>query len=559
MIAVTIDRITISYSATPVVTDLSWEIHDDRIVGFVGPNGCGKSSILKAIVGEVSPGGGTIARRSGLTIGYLPQALAFPPDSCVFGAVRSGAEPLIEVEEALGQVERRLSDPAVYDDEKALSAVLHAQEELLERYDHLGGPGLEARIRSILSALGFREPDFDRPVDELSGGQRKLVGLAARAVSQPDVLLLDEPDNHLDLSGKQYLEQFLRAYPGGVVLVSHDRYLLDLVVDEIVELEGESLTRFPGNYSEYAVEKEHLYARQEQRFADQQKEIHRLEQSAKRLMTWGAVYDNEKFIKRGKAILKRLERMDRVERPHQERRMHLRLAGWRGSTKVLEIKGLEKSFPSTAEPGPVHEILRGLDLLVRHGERVGLVGANGSGKSVLFRTILGEEGPTRGSVALGPSVRTGYYAQEHETLEPTRSLIDHLRYAAGVSEESAMRTLLRFAFTYDQARRPAGDLSGGERSRLQLALIVLSGANFLLLDEPTNNLDIRSAEILEEALESFEGAVLVISHDRYFLDRVVDRIADLEDGTLTSHVGGYSEYAARTRDANSPNGRKDPR
>ena len=546
MIAVTIDRITISYSATPVVSDLSWEVHDDRIVGFVGPNGCGKSSILKAIVGEVSPGGGTIARRTGLTIGYLPQTLSFPPEARVFGAVRQGAAQLIEVEDALAQVERRLTDPSVYEDEIALAAVLHAQEELLERYDRLGGPGLEARIRSILHALGFREPDFDRPIVELSGGQRKLVGLAARVVSRPDVLLLDEPDNHLDLAGKQCLEQFLRAYPGGIVLVSHDRYLLDLVVDEIIELEGGTLTRFVGNYSEYAVEKEQLRARQEQRYADQQKEIRRLEQSAKRLMTWGAVYDNVKFIKRGQAILKRLERMDRVERPHQERRMHLTLSGWRGSTKVLDIQGLAKSFPSTASPAEVQGVLDGLDLLVRHGERVGLVGANGAGKSVLFRIILAEEEPTAGSVVLGPSVRTGYYAQEHETIEPGRSPIDHLRYAAGISEDSAMKTLLRFAFTYDQARRPAGDLSGGERSRLQLALIVRSGANFLLLDEPTNNLDIRSAEILEEALEAFEGAVLTISHDRYFLDRVVDRIVDLEGGSLTNHTGGYNEYAAHT-------------
>jgi len=238
--------------------------------------------------------------------------------------------------------------------------------------------------------------------------------------------------------------------------------------------------------------------------------------------------------------------MERVERPHEERRMHLRLSGWRGSTKVLDVKGLDKSFPSSPPAPGDQSVLSGLDLLIRHGERVGLVGANGAGKSVLFRIILGEEEPTGGSVVLGPSVRIGYYAQEHETLDPSRSLIDHLRYTAGVPENTAMKTLLRFAFTYDQAKRPAGDLSGGERSRLQLALIVLSGANFLLLDEPTNNLDTRSAEILEEALETFEGAVLAISHDRYFLDRVVDRIAKLDGGTLTNYTGGYCEYAVRT-------------
>lgn len=329
------------------------------------------------------------------------------------------------------------------------------------------------------------------------------------------------------------------------MLVSHDRYLLDLVIDEIVELEGGILTRFPGNYSEYAVEKEHQRAVHEKHFADQQKEIHRLEQSAKRLLTWGAVFDNEKFIKRGQAILKRLERMDRIDRPHQQREMKLSISGWRGSTKVLEAVGLSKTYPLGGESSDTKVVLDELDLLIRHGERVGLVGANGSGKSVLFRLIREQEEPTSGEVVRGPSVVTGYYAQEHETLDLNRSLIDNLRHAAGISDTRAMQVLLRFAFTYDQARRPASDLSGGERSRLQLALIVLSGANFLLLDEPTNNLDIRSAEILEDTLEELEGTVLVISHDRYFLDRTVDRIVELENGKLVNYSGGYSEYAVR--------------
>jgi len=548
MIAVSLDRVTVSYGATSVFEHLTWEAHDDRIVGLVGPNGCGKSTILKAIVGEVSPSEGTIARRAGLSIGYLPQSVHFEPGVCVSKAVRNGAKVLESIELELARVEEKLADPAVYEDEAALTAVLHQQEELLRRYDHLGGPGLETRVRSILSALGFDEEDLTSPVDILSGGQRKLVGLAAQAVGHPDLLLLDEPDNHLDLPGKQHLERFLREFPGGVVLVSHDRYLLDLVADEIVELEGGVLTRFAGNYSEYAIEKEHLRARQAQRYADQQKEIHRLEQSAKRLMTWGRVYDNVKFIKRGQAIMKRIERIEPVAQPHKERAMNLHLAGWRGSTKVLEIEGLSKAY-AEAHSKRQKVVLDGLDLLIRHGERVGLVGANGSGKSVLFRCILGQETPTAGTIAIGPSIRTGYYAQEHETVDLSRTVLDVLRHTAGISESTAMQTLNRFAFTYDQARRPAEDLSGGERSRLQLALIVLSGANFLLLDEPTNNLDIRSAEILEEALEAFEGSVLAISHDRYFLDRTVDRVIELRSGQLDEYVGGYSDYATRTGSA----------
>ncbi|MEE8593659.1 MAG: ABC-F family ATP-binding cassette domain-containing protein, partial [Candidatus Bipolaricaulota bacterium] len=475
MIAVALDRIKVAYAQATVFGDLSWETHDDRVVGLVGPNGCGKSTVLKAIVGEVRPTEGTISTRSGLTIGYLPQTVEFPEDVSVYETVRRGAKSLVEVERNLATLEARLVDPAVYEDEGALTDVLHEQEVLLEEYDRLGGPGLESRIRSILHGLGFRKPDFDRPVYVLSGGQRKMVGLAAQVVNQPDLLLLDEPDNHLDLAGKMYLERFLREYNGGVVLVSHDRYLLDLVIDEIVELEGGILTRFPGNYSEYAVEKEHLRAVHEKHFADQQKEIKRLEQSAKRLLTWGAVFDNEKFIRRGQAILKRIERMDTIDKPHHQREMKLSISGWRGSTKVLEAVGLSKTYPLGGESSELKVVLDELDLLIRHGERVGLVGANGSGKSVLFRLIREQEEPTSGTVIRGPSVVTGYYAQEQETLDLNRSLIDNLRQAAGISDTRAMQVLLRFAFTYDQARRPAADLSGGERSRLQLALIVLSG------------------------------------------------------------------------------------
>lgn len=545
MIAATFDRIAVAYAQAIVFSDLSWEAHDDRIVGLVGPNGCGKSTMLKALLGEIRPSAGTISTRADLVIGYLPQAVEFSDEATVYETVRQGAWALLDVEEKLAAVETRLVDPSVYEDEDALTAVLHEQEMLLEDYDRLGGPGLETRIRSILHSLGFSKHDTDRPVSVLSGGQKKMVGLAAQVVNQPELLLLDEPDNHLDLRGKMYLENFLRTYSGGVVLVSHDRYLLDLVVDEIHELEGGVLTRFPGNYSEYAVEKEHQRALHEKHYADQQKEVTRLEQSAKRLLMWGAVFDNVKFIRRGQAMMKRIERMDKIDRPHQQREMKLTLGGFRGSTKVLEASNLSKIYPLGDGSTATKTVLKDLDLLVRHGERVGLVGANGSGKSVLFRLIRQQEEPTSGCIELGPSVVTGYYAQEHETIDLDKSLIDNLRHVAGVSDTRAMQVLLRFAFSYDQARRPASDLSGGERSRLQLALIVLSGANFLMLDEPTNNLDIRSAEILEDALEELEGSVLVISHDRYFLDRVADRIVELKDGKLIAYSGGYSEYAAK--------------
>jgi len=543
MIAVNVSNLSVAHASHTVFADLSCEVHDDRVTGLIGPNGCGKTTLLRALAGDLTPTSGVVAAKTDLTVGYLTQDVKLDPSLTIFEAARAASAELIEIERSLAAVEAQLTDPDVYEKEESLSRTLAEQESLLETYDRLGGPGLEGRIREILHVLGFRESDWERPVGTLSGGEQKLVGLAALAVRSPELLLLDEPDNHLDLEGKQHLEQFLRAYPGGVVLVSHDRYLLDLVVDKILELEGGVLRRFTGNYSEYAIEKEELRAQQEHRYADQQKEIRRLEQSAKRLNTWGVTFDNVKFIRRAQAIEKRIERMEKVDRPHVEQRMNLRLSGWRGSTEVLVAERVGKSYPAPSpDDGPNH-VLKGIDLLIRHGERVGLVGPNGAGKSVLFRLILEEESPDAGTIVVGPSIRVGYYAQRHETLEPSRSLVETLQHAAGISETTAVQTLMRFAFTYDQARRPVGDLSGGERSRLQLALIVHSGANFLLLDEPTNNLDIASAEILEDALETFEGTVLTISHDRYFLDRVVDRIAELQKGKLIEYAGGYSSYA----------------
>jgi ATP-binding cassette subfamily F protein 3 len=542
MIITTLDRLKVQYAAEPVFRDLSFEVHDDRVVGLVGPNGSGKTTLLRAIAGRIEPSAGVVARKSELRVGYLEQDLSFPAGTTIRDAIRQGARHVNRIDAELRRIEHQLTRPEVYDDDRALQRALHEQEALLAAYERAGGPGLEGRIRSLLRQLGFAPDADDRPVDVLSGGQRKLVGLASEAVGQPELLLLDEPDNHLDLAGKAYLQRFIRDYPGGVVLVSHDRYLLDLVVDEIVELEAGHLTRFVGNYSEYAIERERQRARLQRQIADQTKEIRRLEASAQRLMTWGKVFDNPKFSQRAKAILKRLDRIERLEAPPVPNRMRLALEGWRGSTKVIELQAVAKSYPGGgSNPADRQVVLDGVNMVLRHGERVGVVGPNGSGKTVLLRLLLGAEPPTGGHVIIGPSVRIGYYAQEHETLDPGRTLIDTLRYETELSQETAVRTLIRFGFSYRQAQQRVEALSGGERSRLQLARIMLCRPNLLLLDEPTNNLDIASAEILESALDGFDGTILAVSHDRYFLDRVVERIAELRSGRLVLHGGGYSQ------------------
>ncbi|MFN8598231.1 MAG: ABC-F family ATP-binding cassette domain-containing protein [Anaerolineae bacterium] len=556
MIAVNLTNLKLDLFARPILTKVDWEIHDDRCVGLIGANGAGKSSLLKLIAGELPPDGGAITRAKGLTIGYLQQEPALDPNRTALDEALSAHAELHAIEVDLQKIEAKLNDPAVYSDERALNRVLDQQHHLLEKFEELGGANYDKRVRDTLRGLGLDEADFATKCALLSGGQKKLIGLAKLLITQPALLLLDEPDNHLDLEGKAFLERTINTYQGAVVIVSHDRYLLDRVVDEIAELEAGRITTYPGTYSEYAYEKQMRLARAQQMYDIQQREIARLQAAAKQLLIWGRTYDNEKFIKRGKAILGRIEKIDKLDRPVLEpKRMDLQINGWRGSNKVLEIKGLAKAFAPTASSQPTARtrsvsdvdaaaLFTDLNLLVRHGERVGLVGPNGAGKSVLLKIVLGEITPDRGEVIVGPSVSIGYYAQQHETLDRSQTLIDVIRHAKLCSEGEAVAFLIKFLFTYEQGRQRVGDLSGGERSRLQLALLMLSDANCLLLDEPTNNLDIASAEVLENALGNFEGTVICVSHDRYFLDRIATRIVELDGGLLSDYIGNYSSYYA---------------
>ena len=538
MIQIQLSKVTLVLGAKHIFEELDWEIQRGQKIGLIGPNGAGKSSLFKLIMEEYSAElGGTVTRARQLRIGYLPQQPELDLTLTAFEAALDGNPRVEEVQVELEKVESSLGDPQVYGHEHRLQKALDRQQHLLEEYQSYGGDSYPERVRGLLLGLGMAEGDLSKPLSVLSGGQKKLIGLARLLLVRPDVLLLDEPDNHLDLPGKIYLEKLIREYEGTVVIISHDRYLLDAVVTHIADLEDGKLTVFKGDYSSYEMDREARIARQEQMFRAQQKEIGRLEAAIKRYAIWGKVYDNEDFAAKAKSMQKRLDKMDKVEKPVTERRrMDLsRLNGWRGSNKVLELEGVSKTFGS-------RRIFESIDETIWHGERVGLIGPNGAGKSVLIRMLLGQEQADRGEIKIGPSVSVGHYAQEHETLDFEQTLLDAVRYAGGMSESNATAFLLRYLFTYQQISQKIGELSGGERSRLQLALLVLSNANFLLLDEPTNNLDIASAEVLEQALEDFVGTVLVISHDRYFLDRTVERLLVIEDGLLVEYLGGYSDY-----------------
>lgn len=549
MIIVNLENVKHRYATQLVLDGASWEIHAGQKIGLVGANGAGKSTLLRIIAGQIRPDEGSVYRARDAVIGYLAQEPDLDPARTVWQEVMSASTDLVRVEAELRRLEARMADPAVYGDNAALERVLAAHARAEAEFERLDGYRHESRAREALHLLGLPEGVVDLPVGALSGGEKKLVGLAKLLVagsepSSTSVLLLDEPDNHLDLESKAFLASFIGGYPGTVILVSHDRYLLDEVVTTVVEVEDHRLAQYEGNYSAYAVEKQLRLLRQQQMYEAQQKEIARIEAAIARFELWASMVVDERHIRQARSRKKMLERMDRIEKPVLERRrMALELNGWRGSRKVVEVTGLSKVFPANGH-GREQIVLAGLDLLLWHGERVGLLGPNGTGKSVLLRCILGLETPTTGTIKIGPSVVVGYYAQQHETLDPNKTLIEEVRQVKAMYEEQAVSFLGRFLFPYQMARKKVSELSGGERSRLQLAKLMLSGANLLLLDEPTNNLDLPSCEVLENALDEFEGTVLVISHDRYFLDRVVDRIVELEEGALTGYAGDYSYYAA---------------
>src|SRR5687768_2122274 len=332
MISITVSNATLILGSHVIFRDLNWEIQHDQKIGLIGPNGAGKSSLFKLIIGEHIPEkGGTVIRAKGVSVGYLPQHPEFEPEKTALTLALEGNARMAEIDNELQRIENKLSDPLVYNNSKSLERVLDAQHKLLEEYESLGGLNYESRVRELLRGLGLPESDFDKPIRALSGGQKKLIGLARLMLARPSVLLLDEPDNHLDMPGKAYLEKLINEYPGAVVIISHDRYILDAVATHIAEIEDGRITTFPGNYTEYILDKEERLARQEELYKVQQREIGRLEMAIKRYAMWGKVYDNEKFAKKAKTMQKRLDKLDKMEKPVLERRkMDFAMNGWRG-------------------------------------------------------------------------------------------------------------------------------------------------------------------------------------------------------------------------------------
>ena len=532
-----------SFGSRTVLDGLDFFVEPGDRVGVVGANGSGKSTLLRLLAAVEEPDAGTRTTRRGAVVSYLPQHPLGDARTALETA-RAARPDLAELDAELHRVAERLAAPELAADLDRMTRVLRQQEELVERWEVLGGPSLDGRARALLLDVGLTEDELELPTTALSGGQRKLLALVACLLQDPDVLLLDEPEAHLDAVGRSRLERLLAGFDGAAVVVSHDRYLLDEVVSRIAALDRGRIRTWPGNYSAYTVARELELQRQRQQWVTQQKEIERLEAAIRRFEDWARRVVDERHATQARVKQRQIDRMEKVERPVLERRriaLELRPHA-RGGQRVFELRSVGVAFGD--EP-----VLAGVDLTVVHAERIGFVGENGAGKSVLLKTVVGELTPTEGEVWVGPSIRIGYLAQDQETLDPDRSPLETVRLAHACSEGEAVSLLMKFLFPYEQVRRANRLLSGGERTRLQLLLLMLQRPNLLVLDEPTNHLDIDSVEALEAALEKFDGTVCTISHDRYFLDRIVDRVVEVADGGIRVFDGGYSSWHERTQTA----------
>jgi ATP-binding cassette subfamily F protein 3 len=525
-----------SFGSRLILDRLDFDVEPGVRLGVIGPNGGGKSTLLRILAGEETADAGELTQRRGLVVAYLPQQLEGDTRNAL-QTLRAARPDLDELERELATVERGLAETG--DDLDRMARLLRRQEDIVERWTAAGGPGFEPRARALLTDVGLDDDDLDKPTRVLSGGERKLVGLAACLLRDPDVLLLDEPEAHLDVEARERLELLMRGFDGAVVSVSHDRYLLDETVSEIAELNGGRIRMWRGNYSAYTVARELELQRQQQLYVTQQKEIARLEEAIRRFEDWARRVVNEAHIKQAHNKQRMIDRMEKIERPVLERKkiaLELRPHA-RGGERVVELIG------AGVELGG-NPILAGVDLTVLRGERVGVVGENGAGKSVLLRVLSGQL-ELEGERKAGPSIHFGLLAQDRRPDDPKATPLQLVRRAAPIGEGEAVSRLMKFLFSYEQVRRPLDSLSGGEWTRLQLLLLMLEGANCLLLDEPTNHLDIESVEMLEAALEEFEGTAIFVSHDRYFLDRIADRILEVGDGAVRSYEGGWSTWRER--------------
>jgi len=534
------------HAAQLILEDVSFELHAGEKAGLIGRNGCGKTTLLRMLAKLETPDEGLLTLRKGARIGYLRQIPALEAGMTVREALLLEFESWHACQAQMKALEEEMAAPGLSPErlERLLADYAQAQEQ----FEQVGGYGLDTRIDQIASGLRIPAAWYERPYASLSGGEQTKVSLASQLLWEPELLLLDEPTNHLDMDAVEWLEDFLRQYAGACLIVSHDRYFLDRVVTRIIELEDGESSVYAGHYSYYAKEKEERLLRQFAEYQEQQKKIKQMRETIRKLLEWGRVGDNVKFFRRAASMQKALDRMEKVKRPalHRKEAEFDLQTSERSGKQVLTLEQVWKSYGAK-------EVLCGLSGTLRYGEKVVLIGGNGAGKSTLLKLILGEQAADRGEVRLGARVEIGYLAQQQSPEQPELTLLEYYRAAVAVGEGEARNRLADYLFYGNDVFKPLRSLSGGEWTRLRLALLVEQQSNLLILDEPTNHMDIASREALEEALEDYPGTLLVVTHDRYLINRLAQRIWVLEQGSLVACEGNYEDYRreqahARARD-----------
>lgn len=523
-------NISKSFGTDEILKNVSFHIEENEKAAVVGINGAGKSTLLKIIMKQENPDEGEVTLAKDKTIGYLAQYQDVSGHHTIYEEVLDSKRDMIEMEERLRNMEAQMNTLSG----EALEQLLDTYHKLSHEFEQVNGYAYRSEVTGILKGLGFTEEEFDKKMSELSGGQKTRVSLGKLLVTKPDILLLDEPTNHLDIESIRWLETFLMNYKGAVLIVSHDRYFLDRVVGKVVEIFQHKGYVYQGNYSDYAKKKAAIRAAMIRQYYNQQREIRHQEEVIAKLKS----FNREKSIKRAESREKLLDKIERIEKPTEDNtdiRIVLEPNVVSGND-VLKVEGLTKAFP------PV-QLFSGIHFEVKRGERVALIGNNGTGKTTILKIINELVSPDAGTVTLGSNVHIGYYDQEHQQLHMEKTIFDEIADDYPDLNNTKVRNVLAaFLFTDDDVYKRIEDLSGGERGRVALAKLMLSDANFLILDEPTNHLDITSKEILEEALKNYTGTVFFVSHDRYFINQTATRILELTGETVVNYIGNYDYY-----------------
>ena len=523
-------NISKAFVENQVLKNVSFHIEDHEKAAIVGINGAGKTTLLRIIVGEMTPDDGQVVLAKDKTLGYLAQNSTVDTSHTIYEELLSVKADLLRLEEKIRECENNMK----HADGDALEDLMKQYTSLTHAFETGGGYLYRSELVGVLKGLGFTEDEFSKPVATLSGGQKTRVALGRLLLQNPDLIILDEPTNHLDMNSIAWLETYLLNYKGAVLIVSHDRYFLDRIAGKVIEIDQSKATTFMGNYSDYAIKKEQLRVAAWNAYMNQQREIKHQEEVIEKLKS----FNREKSIKRAESREKMLDKIEVIEKPSEVRTdMKLTLTPRiLSGNDVLTVEHLSKSFDS-------HKLFTDVNFEIKRGEHVAIIGDNGSGKTTLLKILNGLIPADQGTFRLGSNVEIGYYDQEHHVLHSEKTLFEEISDDYPYLNNTQIRNVLAaFLFTGEDVFKRISDLSGGERGRVSLAKLVLSNANFLILDEPTNHLDIMSKEILEDALNGYEGTILYVSHDRYFINRTAHRILDLTEGQFVSYVGNYDYY-----------------